>query len=356
MKKTEHARISEKIRNELASRLYAVGDSLPTVRELARQFNCSITTIQNALAPLREEGVLESQGRRGMFVRALPAAGQNRGRVICLFPKWGWVEKKPFAAQYVLGVTLAASEHGYAVESLPYESGEELLTLRARLHRGHYAGVLWANPASNDRFIGMLAQFEAAGTRAVTSIRHFDAISLPRTVDDHAIGYDQAVKHITRRGIRRMGILANGEDDATYEPALQKLIEALRKAGVEVPTDLICHARVTGLPPDGRAILLRQFLAQKERWEGCWAFAPDALDALFQVAKDSHVDLSNRFMAVQTIRAMPIHGANLILESDPLAHGQESFNLLHQWIETGRRPTETLVPMICGEPLIEICG
>lgn len=338
-----YSRIADRLRDELATRKRGVGDRLPSVREMARQFGCSIATIQNAMTLLRREGVLESRRQEGTFVRSLPASGQNRGRVICLFPKWDFVERKAFASEYALGVTLAASEQGYAVESLPGATLNDPQSVLARLHRDRYAGVLWADPAEHD----ILAQLEGCGIRVVTSIRHFPAHNLPRTVDDYATAYAQAAGLVFAHGVRRMGLLCNGTDDPTYEPALQELLRALTKAGIQVPSDLVNRARCGGLDGDSRTVLLRHFLAQRDRWDGCWAFAPDILEDLRDIVRKDRIDLGNRFLAVQTIRAVPVHDAHLVLESDPHAHGREAFRLLHEWIETGHRPTETRVPMVC---------
>ena len=341
--------IAEGLRDDLAIRKHAVGDRLPSLRELANRFNCSIATIQRAMALLRREGVLQSQDRKGVFVRAFPGSGLNRGRVMCLFPNWDWDEKQAFAAQYVIGVVASASAWGYAVEMFPYLSLDDILAMQSRVHDDRYAGVLWANPGAYALEEGLLAQLETSGIRVVTSIRHFPTFHLPYTKDDYGAGYAQAADLMFKRGVRRLGLLCNGIRDQTYEPALQVLLEALGKVGIKVAPDLVCRARSRDLDDGAREVLLRHFLAQRDRWDGCWAFAPDVVDDLRRIANTDQVDLGNRFMAVQTIRAAPTHGVHLVLESDIQAHGREAFKLLHEWIETGHRPTETHVPMVCSE-------
>jgi DNA-binding LacI/PurR family transcriptional regulator len=271
--------------------------------------------------------------------------GLNRGRVICLLPKWDWLKEKPFAAQYILGVTLAASECGYAVESRPYLSVAEIQESLAHIHRDRYAGVLWANPDEES----LLAQLVASGVRVVTSLRHFPSLTLPHTVDDFSNGYARAAALLFQRGVRRIGVLSCGQDDQTYEPALQVLLKEFPKAGIEVPQELICRARCKGLDDTARTVLLRSFLAQRDHWDGCWAFAPGILDQMQDIASAEKIDLGNRIMAVQRIRAAPLHHANLVLESDVQAHGREAFRLLHEWIETGHRPMESLIPLDCSD-------
>ncbi len=341
-----YGRIAEQLRDDLATRKYAVGERLPAIRDLSHRFHCSITTIQRAMELLHREGVLESRQRQGVFIRSLPSRGLNRGRVICLFPKWDWLKEKPFAAQYVLGVTLAASECGYAVESRPYLSVAEIQEAQAHIHRDRYAGVLWANPAEE----GLLTQLVASGVRVVTSLRHFPTLTLPHTVDDFSTGYARAAALLFQRGVRRLGVIACGHDDPTYEPALQILLQEFPKAGIEVPQELICRARCKGLDDTARTVLLRTFLSQRDHWDGCWAFAPGILDQMQHIASTDGVDLDQRVMAVQRIRAAPLRHAHLVMESDVQAHGREAFRLLHEWIETGHRPMESKIPLDCYVP------
>jgi LacI family transcriptional regulator len=59
-------------------REWAVGDRLPTIRDLSRQMSASTTNMQAAVRALVQEGVLFSRKRLGLFVRALPAPPADR--------------------------------------------------------------------------------------------------------------------------------------------------------------------------------------------------------------------------------------------------------------------------------------
>ncbi|MFG1711205.1 GntR family transcriptional regulator [Nonomuraea sp. M3C6] len=67
-----YLRIAEDIRRDIASGRYAVGERLPVARELAEQYGVAMMTIGNALAVLRDEGLIETRQGTGSFVSRTP--------------------------------------------------------------------------------------------------------------------------------------------------------------------------------------------------------------------------------------------------------------------------------------------
>ncbi|MGA4993826.1 GntR family transcriptional regulator [Nonomuraea bangladeshensis] len=67
-----YLRIAEDIRRDIASGRYAVGERLPVARELANQYGVAMMTIGNALAVLRDEGLIETRQGAGSFVSRPP--------------------------------------------------------------------------------------------------------------------------------------------------------------------------------------------------------------------------------------------------------------------------------------------
>lgn len=64
-----HNDITQKIREAILRGGFAPGTLLPTIRELAEQYGTSNFTVQTALKPLVEEGLLEPKRRVGTMVR-----------------------------------------------------------------------------------------------------------------------------------------------------------------------------------------------------------------------------------------------------------------------------------------------
>ncbi|MEU0568564.1 winged helix-turn-helix domain-containing protein [Nonomuraea sp. NPDC005983] len=67
-----YLRIAEDIRRDIASGRYAVGEQLPVARELSEQYGVAMMTIGNALAVLRDEGLIETRQGSGSFVTRTP--------------------------------------------------------------------------------------------------------------------------------------------------------------------------------------------------------------------------------------------------------------------------------------------
>ncbi|GGK62723.1 hypothetical protein Ppa06_20980 [Planomonospora parontospora subsp. parontospora] len=81
-----YLRIADDIRREIAAGRYAVGEQLPVARELADKYGVAMMTIGNALAVLRDEGLIETRQGTGSFVlrasseeAAQPAAPEGSG-------------------------------------------------------------------------------------------------------------------------------------------------------------------------------------------------------------------------------------------------------------------------------------
>lgn len=68
----EYLRIATELRNLIHDGTYAPGDRLPTLPELSESYGVSATTVRNALAVLRTEGLIESRTRAGTVVREQP--------------------------------------------------------------------------------------------------------------------------------------------------------------------------------------------------------------------------------------------------------------------------------------------
>ncbi|MGE2846944.1 GntR family transcriptional regulator [Rhodococcus sp. 2.95] len=64
--------ISEGIRNLISAGVLAPGDALPPIRALADDLEVHRNTVAGAYRLLVAAGVVETQGRRGSFVRAIP--------------------------------------------------------------------------------------------------------------------------------------------------------------------------------------------------------------------------------------------------------------------------------------------
>lgn len=60
-RRKQYVRIADDIRRDIESGAYAVGDPLPSVAEMAARFGVAKMTISNAVAALRDEGLVQTR-------------------------------------------------------------------------------------------------------------------------------------------------------------------------------------------------------------------------------------------------------------------------------------------------------
>jgi DNA-binding GntR family transcriptional regulator len=71
-RRKQYVRIADDLRRDIASGRHAVGDPLPSVAELAARFGVAKMTISNAVAALRDEGLIQTRQGNPSIVIATP--------------------------------------------------------------------------------------------------------------------------------------------------------------------------------------------------------------------------------------------------------------------------------------------
>ena len=72
MTKALYTQIAEELRNNIQQAIYQPGEKLPTEAQLSARFGVNRHTIRNAIATLKEEGLIRVDRGRGMFVATTP--------------------------------------------------------------------------------------------------------------------------------------------------------------------------------------------------------------------------------------------------------------------------------------------
>ena len=67
-----YVQIADELRTNIEKAVYQPGDKLPTEKNLSERFNVNRHTIRNAIALLKEEGLIRVDRGRGMFVAKTP--------------------------------------------------------------------------------------------------------------------------------------------------------------------------------------------------------------------------------------------------------------------------------------------
>lgn len=75
-----HTQLVEQVRHLVASGVLAVGERLPTVRDLAVSLGVNRNTVLRVYGELERAGILETRAGRGTYVASAPAESPERQR------------------------------------------------------------------------------------------------------------------------------------------------------------------------------------------------------------------------------------------------------------------------------------
>lgn len=93
-----HINLYEQLANELggliASRVFAPGDRLPSIRHLAQQKRLSVSTVMQALRLMEDRGLIESRPQAGYYVR-------HRSRTMAVMTDAVHLQEPPMSASII---------------------------------------------------------------------------------------------------------------------------------------------------------------------------------------------------------------------------------------------------------------
>jgi GntR family transcriptional repressor for pyruvate dehydrogenase complex len=155
----------EHFRRLLLSRRLQPGDRVPSIRELARRFNCGIVAVRDALVHAERQGIVEIRPRSGAFIRSLDSIAEG-GPAAVDFPV-----RVVDGQQLHLCQTRELLEVETAARAAERSRPSDLLPIREALeawHRARDAGDLPQAVEADCRFHTAIAQM--AGNPVVAAI------------------------------------------------------------------------------------------------------------------------------------------------------------------------------------------
>jgi DNA-binding LacI/PurR family transcriptional regulator len=244
--------IAEEVRRRIADGRYAPGDSMPTERELAREFRTSRTTISQALLRLQTMGLIEQAPGRGTRVLALterPARG-----AVGVF----YTGQPPFALE--TGLLIEALQQSLAARSQHSElvGGDDRVDLTADDIVERFSGALFVEGLGYE---GLMLELEERHFPYVVANLEKD-LNLTCTFVDHRRTTRTAVRMLAALGHRRIALLTRAEEFFFYRKAGEGYRAGLEDASIPVDESLVLYAEQTGMPTDsvGAYVAVREYL------------------------------------------------------------------------------------------------
>lgn len=265
-----YQRICDHLRGLIASGEMPYGTRLPSVQVLATQYGTSVFTIQNALAPLVREGLLESAPRRGTFVRSRPGELRSVG---VYFGRSFWAGAE-MAFYRELDQQLARELQSDGIRKFTWidarsdsEQAEPFPDLVAAVENRAIQGLIVAN----------VNPIEMAWLESLpVSLSAFSSHPIPARVGlDTRQMMNAAVSDLKRQGCRSVGLIFPrpmwGPEDSDHVPDVISAFPDFRQAaaseGMEIRDEWIRtpprHLPSREYPEFGR----REFLALWKRDE-----------------------------------------------------------------------------------------
>lgn len=195
-----YERIKDEIRNAIHSGRFALGDRIPSTRELCEAHNASLVSVRRAVKDLSEEGILRGESGRGVFVHKIPTVNARHSTTATqtdrvIIGVWSAVIDENIV-HIQEGMARFADEAGMGIE-LYTGNPDDLLPLRQMAVRGIPGAVIFGN--NHPAYVEKVRELLQRGFHFVCVDRSIDALPLHVVASDHYGGALLATNHLLRQ-------------------------------------------------------------------------------------------------------------------------------------------------------------
>lgn len=228
----------------LATRIRAgewANGRLPTVREIASEYETSSFTASKALGVLQKQGLVETRERTGCFARPSGGTALETWALVLRVSPGPWREASEAVSR--VGFDTVAAEDGVRFARIPFESDAEGTVAAALDARA--GGVVFLPSRVSDEAMRederFLAACRAAGLPVVLIDRNLRGHGRPLEYDlvasDHADGGRACTRHLIGLGRRSIGcvVASPTSSHADREAGYLHAVQAARSDGAAEP-------------------------------------------------------------------------------------------------------------------------
>ncbi len=225
--------VSEALREKLADGKLSTSAKLPSLRELATEFNVSTITVRQALRVLEDEGHLYRIPAVGTFVRSNLLARANTERIVVAYAA---VEiEDGFTMEIVRGIEATCHERGWSLQVLNAQGDprREALNL-AGLPDAAVGGAIIMPTCHPDNH-EVLFKLKIANFPLVLVDRSLPGLKVNLVESNHEQGAYLATRHLLEQG--HSGVMLFTEQSRTTSIAdrMRGHERALREHGIDDP-------------------------------------------------------------------------------------------------------------------------
>lgn len=228
-----YQQIAAQLRQEIDSGKHAPGSRLPSMDELAAQYDVNKITVLKALAELKNEGVIYSTPAQGTFVTQAKKAGATKDGTFTvgllshvLNPR----EFGPYHMGIIAGIQNELSRNKGNLLLMPAGDMQSDSDMYKLAMEAATDAMIYLGPFHN----ALLTRLIQSGRPAVTVDYTYKGCPTDSILIDNAGGGYQAMTHLLGLKHRNIAIVMGSEDQAATMDRFHGMMQALAEAGLSV--------------------------------------------------------------------------------------------------------------------------
>ena len=245
--------IGDVLRQHILEGKFGQGGRLPSVRKLATEYNLSKSTVANAIASLKQQGLLRTTQKQGVYTCSgtTPQQVQKKrtGRIGVFAHGNGDVLRERIYFDAFYGMRTAASSRGYTVLYLGSEVSDDTSSEMPFGIRDIDGLVYLVSMSVSKKFVAEVIKREIPLVMLDSRDTRFNIDSV---LVDNIEGTKLAMRHLIGLGHRRIALLNSSTGQSAPE-RLEGYREALREAGVPFDPRLVKQG--SSKISDGRSMM-----------------------------------------------------------------------------------------------------
>jgi GntR family transcriptional regulator of arabinose operon len=258
--KPMYEKIFEAVKNQILTKVYAVGERIPSEKELAEDYKVSRITSKKALELLTNERLIVRKPGRGSFVadpdtdfvpanmpaQAVPSAlASDMTTIGLVITDFG----NSYGTGLIYGMEEASREHDCFLvlrRSFGVPANEEL-SIQKLLHLGVDGLIVF--PAQGEYFNEEILKLVIGRFPLVLIDRHLKGVSAASISTDNAAAARKATAYLFELGHRHISFLSPPPTDTTaVEDRIEGFIQAHAEHGIAVDRELWVNDLLSTLP------------------------------------------------------------------------------------------------------------
>ena len=243
-----YEKVASAIRTEVNEGRYAVGESIPSLRALAKSFEVGVPTVRQAIQLLANEGLLYTKPGSGIYVKN--RVSSRHSQIALVLPDIS----NPFYAEITRAVETTCRKAGFQVMLFNtfYDENEESRVL-ADLIEQNIGGIIIAPIPEADNGETYRA-VQRSGIPIVSIVRELNGVESSSVVTEDYNGVRDLLDYLIQIGHERIGYIASHPSNRR-KVALQAYKDALKANGLEYRDEWVQMSALQGISGGKEAVI-----------------------------------------------------------------------------------------------------